>query len=421
MPGGVNSPVRAFKGVGGTPRFMDHGSGPHLFDVDGNRYLDYVLSWGPLVLGHAHPSVCEAIIASCRRGTSFGAPTHAETMLAKTITSLVPSIQMIRFVSSGTEACMSAIRLARAYTKRQKILKFSGGYHGHADLLLTDAGSGVATLGLPNSPGVPENVTHDTIVVAYNDLEAVRSAFTQFPDQIAAVILEPVAGNMGLVTPVDGFLQGLSSMTKQHHALLIFDEVMTGFRAALPGVQAQYQIVPDLTCLGKVIGGGLPVAAYGGRRDIMQMIAPIGPVYQAGTLSGNPLGMAAGLSTLTELVKPGVFESAARYASELVEGMKAIAHEQGVGFQADSIGTMFGFFFLKDDAPRDAVIRDYGTAKKFVDTTRYSRFFHAMLTRGHYFAPSAFEAAFMSTTHSREQINETLQSMRDSAPEWTGR
>jgi len=313
---------------------------------------------------------------------------------------------------------MSAVRLARAFTRRKKILKFSGGYHGHADLLLTDAGSGVATLGLPNSPGVPENVTHDTIVVGYNDIEAVRSAFAQFPEQIAAIILEPVAGNMGLISPKHGFLRELSSITKQHQSLLIFDEVMTGFRVAIPGAQALYDIVPDLTCLGKVIGGGLPVAAYGGRRDIMQMVAPLGPVYQAGTLSGNPLGMAAGLSTLNEFVKPGVFEQVAERATKLVQGMKKIATDHNVPFQAESIGSMFGFFFLKEDSTSGTVVTDYGSAKKWVDTARYSRFFHAMLSRGHYFAPSAFEAAFMSTQHTLEHIEETLQAMRDSATEW---
>src|SRR5205085_4744496 len=307
LPGGVNSPVRAFRGVGGEPVFIDHANGPYLYDVDGNRYLDYVQSWGPMILGHAYPSVVQAVTMAAFRGCSFGAPTEAEIQLARLVIASVPSIEMVRFVNSGTEATMSALRLARAFTGRHKIIKFSGCYHGHADMLLVQAGSGVATMGLPDSPGVPPEATGNTLIAPYNDIEAVETLFDTYPAEIAAVIVEPVAANMGLVLPQPGFLEQLRSLTKAYGALLIFDEVMTGFRVALGGMQERVGITPDLTCLGKIIGGGLPVGAYGGRRDIMQHVAPIGAVYQAGTLSGNPLAMAAGIATLTELRKPGQY------------------------------------------------------------------------------------------------------------------
>ncbi|HVO44142.1 MAG TPA: glutamate-1-semialdehyde 2,1-aminomutase, partial [Aggregatilineales bacterium] len=371
IPGGVNSPVRAFRGVSGTPLFIQRADGPYIWDADGNRYTDYVLSWGPLVLGHTPRAVVAAITEQAARGTSYGAPTALETELAERITRLIPSIEMVRFVSSGTEATMSAIRLARAYTGRLKIIKFAGHYHGHSDMLLVQAGSGVATLGLPDSPGVPPGATQDTLLAPFNDLAAVRALFDQFPDQIAAVILEPVVGNMGLVLPEPGFLQALRDLTRQYGTLLTFDEVMTGFRVALGGAQAKFGIVPDLTTLGKVIGGGLPVGAYGGRRDIMQMVAPAGPMYQAGTLSGNPLAMAAGLATLREWTQAGCFEAAEAATTALVTGMQRIADDAGIPLQAACAGTMFGFFFT------DQKVMDYPSAKTS-DTARYARVFHAL-------------------------------------------
>lgn len=402
IPGGVNSPVRAFRGVGGSPVFIDRAQGPYVWDADGNRYIDYVLSWGPLVLGHAPEVVIEAIREQAGRGTSYGAPTVLETQLAELIISLVPSIQMVRFVNSGTEATMSALRLARAFTGRSKIVKFAGHYHGHSDMLLVQAGSGVATLGLPDTPGVPPGVTQDTLSLPFNDLKAVESLFAQLPDQIAAIILEPVVGNMGFVQPVPGYLEGLRDLTRQHGALLIFDEVMTGFRVALGGAQARYGITPDLTTLGKVIGGGLPVGAYGGRADVMQMVAPSGPMYQAGTLSGNPLAMTAGLATLREWSRPGVFEKAEAMASKLVTGISSAGHEHSIPVQAANAGTMFGFFFT------DQKVVDY-TSAKTSDTARYAKCFHAMLERGVYFAPSQFEAAFMSSAHDEAVIGATLE------------
>ena len=401
IPGGVNSPVRAFRSVGGMPRFVERAEGPYLFDVDGNRYIDYVLSWGPMILGHANPAVVAAIVEQAGRGTSYGAPTELETELAQLVCDLVPSVEMVRFVNSGTEATMSALRLARAFTGRQRILKFSGGYHGHADFLLADAGSGVATLGLPASAGVTEAQTRDTLTVQFNDLAAVRQAFDSHPDSIAAVIVEPVAGNMGLVLPEAGFLQGLRDITREAGALLIFDEVMTGFRVALGGAQERFGITPDLTCLGKVVGGGLPCAAYGGRRNIMQMVAPLGAMYQAGTLSGNPLAMVAGIATLRQL-GPDLYAGIERCGATLLDGMRRAADEAGVAIQTAQAGTMFGFFFSR------APIRSYADAKAHADTGQYSRFFHAMLEQGVYLAPSQFEAGFLSALHREEIIAATV-------------
>ncbi len=404
IPGGVNSPVRAFRSVGGMPRFIERAEGPYLFDVDGNRYIDYVLSWGPMILGHANPAVVAAIVEQAGRGTSYGAPTELETELAQLVCDLVPSVEMVRFVNSGTEATMSALRLARAFTGRQRILKFSGGYHGHADFLLADAGSGVATLGLPASAGVTEGQTRDTLTVQFNDLAAVRQAFDSHPDSIAAVIVEPVAGNMGLVLPEAGFLQGLRDITREAGALLIFDEVMTGFRVALGGAQERFGIMPDLTCLGKVVGGGLPCAAYGGRRDIMQMVAPLGAMYQAGTLSGNPLAMVAGIATLRQL-GPDLYAGIERCGATLLDGMRRAADEAGVAIQTAQAGTMFGFFFSR------APIRSYADAKAHAETGQYRRFFHAMLEQGVYLAPSQFEAGFLSALHREEIIAATVRAL----------
>lgn len=404
IPGGVNSPVRAFRSVGGTPRFVDRAEGPYLYDVDGNRYVDYVLSWGPMILGHAHPKVIAAVVEQAQRGTSYGAPTELETELARLVTRLVPSVEMVRFVNSGTEATMSALRLARAFTGRPKILKFAGGYHGHADFLLAEAGSGVATLGLPASAGVTEAQTRDTLTVQYNDLAAVQRAFEQHGDAIAAVIVEPVAGNMGLVRPVPGFLEGLRAQTARAGAVLIFDEVMTGFRVALGGAQERFGVRPDLTCLGKVVGGGLPCAAYGGRREIMQYVAPLGPMYQAGTLSGNPLAMAAGIATLEEL-SPALYSQIESQGERLLEGMRRAADEASVPLQTAQAGTMFGFFFS------DQPVMSYADAKAYADTARYGRFFHAMLEGGIYLAPSQFEAAFLSSAHTGDVLDATLEAL----------
>jgi glutamate-1-semialdehyde 2,1-aminomutase len=379
---------------------MDHGAGPYLFDADGNRYIDYVLSWGPLILGHAHPAVVAAITGQATRGTSFGAPTALETELAERIIAAMPAIELVRFVSSGTEATMSALRLARAATGRPKIVKFTGCYHGHADALLVQAGSGVATLGLPDSPGVTPGAVADTLTAPYNDLTAVEALFAEHGPQIAAVIVEPVAGNMGLVLPQPGFLAGLRRVTAAHGALLIFDEVMTGFRVAHGGAQALYKITPDLTCLGKVIGGGLPVAAYGGRRDVMGHVAPAGAMYQAGTLSGNPLAMAAGIATLVELGRPGVYEHLAQMANTLVESVRAAAAQAGVPVQAAVVGSMWGLFFTRTP------VTDYTTARQ-ADTATYARVFHALLEAGVYLAPSQYEAAFVSTTHDEATLTAT--------------
>lgn len=408
IPGGVNSPVRAFKGVGGTPRFIQRGEGPYLWDVDGNRYIDYVLSWGPLVLGHAHPTVVEALREAVGNGTSYGAPTPQENDLAELVISLVPSIEMIRFVNSGTEATMSALRLARAVTGRDKIIKFAGCYHGHADMLLVQAGSGVATLGLPDSPGVPSGTTANTLTAPYNDLPAVQTLFEQFPDQIAGLIVEPIAANIGFVMPTEGYLQGLQALCRQYGALFILDEVMTGFRVALGGAQTLWGLDPDLTCLGKVIGGGLPVGAYAGKRQYMQQVAPAGTMYQAGTLSGNPLAMVAGLVTLQALQQPAVFDQIAAQTAALAQGIQAIGQRKNLPLQVGQVGTMFGFYFLNQ---ADATITDYETAKQFADSERYARFFHAMLEQGVYFAPSQFEAGFVSAAHTPAIIEATLQAI----------
>ena len=401
LPGGVDSPVRAFRAVGGQPLFIDRGEGAYLVDVDGNRYIDYVLSWGPLILGHAHPRVVAALQAAAAKGTSYGAPSPLENELALQVMKLMPNIEMMRFVNSGTEATMSALRLARAYTGRSKIIKFEGNYHGHADMLLVQAGSGVATLGLPDSPGVPAGTTADTLAAPYNDVDAVQQLFERFPGQIAAVIVEPVGGNMGLVPPVDGFLQGLREVTEAAGALLIFDEVMTGFRVHLGGAQTLFGIKPDLTALGKVIGGGLPVGAYGGRREIMAMVAPSGAVYQAGTLSGNPLAMTAGIETLKGIQEPGVWQEMESRGTQLIAGLKDAAAQAGIPIQANQVGTMVGFFFAEEP------VIDWSSASK-ADTQRFAAYFRAMLERGVYIAPSQFEAGFLSAVHGRAEIEATI-------------
>jgi glutamate-1-semialdehyde 2,1-aminomutase len=407
LPGGVDSPVRAFRAVGGQPLFIARGEGPYLYDVDDNRFIDYVLSWGPLVLGHAHPGVVAELKRAVELGTSYGAPSPLELELARLVQSYMPGLQMLRFVNSGTEATMSALRLARAYTKRNKIIKFEGCYHGHADLLLVQAGSGVATLGLPDSPGVPQATVQDTLVARYNDLASVQELFSHYPDEIAAVIIEPVAGNMGVVPPVDGFLSGLRELTSQHGALLIFDEVMTGFRVHPGGAQALYGIEPDLTTLGKVIGGGLPVGAYGGRREIMEMIAPSGPVYQAGTLSGNPLAMTAGIATLRLLQQPEMWNGMVRAAAELNRGIGAAARKAGVEVQQTCVGTMFTLFFTAEP------VRDWPTAK-LSDTLLFGRYFRSMLENGVYLAPSQFEAGFVSTAHGADIVAQTIEAAEKS-------
>jgi len=404
LPGGVNSPVRAFRGVGGEPVFIDSANGPYLYDVDGNRYLDYVQSWGPMILGHAYPSVVDAVIQASQRGFSFGAPTEAESTLAKLVIESVPSIEMVRFVNSGTEATMSALRLARAYTGRDKIIKFSGCYHGHADMLLVQAGSGVATMGLPDSPGVPAQATSNTLVVPYNDSSAVEALFHAYPPEIAAIIVEPVAANMGLVLPLPGFLEKLRSLTKEYGTLLIFDEVMTGFRVALGGMQERTGIIPDLTCLGKIIGGGLPVGAYGGQREIMEQVAPIGNMYQAGTLSGNPLAMAAGIATLTEMRKAGQYEELERKSQLLAYGIERVIRETGVTAQFVRIGAMFCLYFTAQP------VTDYASAKTS-DTTQFARYFWNMLARGIYLPPSQFEACFISLALDDAMIQETVESI----------
>jgi glutamate-1-semialdehyde 2,1-aminomutase len=405
LPGGVDSPVRAFGAVGGTPRFIEYGEGAHIVDVDGNRYIDYVLSWGPLVLGHAHPKVVKAIQEAAGRGTSYGAPSELELVLARLIREFMPSIEMIRFVNSGTEATMTALRLARAYTGKDKIIKFEGCYHGHADLLLVKAGSGVATLGLPDSPGVPPAAAQDTLVARYNDLLSVGRLFEAHPGRIAAVIVEPVAGNMGVIPPSDTFLAGLRKLTSSYDALLIFDEVMTGFRVHLGGAQALYDVRPDLTTLGKVIGGGLPVGAYGGRREIMELIAPAGPVYQAGTLSGNPLAMTAGIETLRILRHAGLWDEIERRTAALCEGLIEAAKQSGVAAHYNQVGTMFALFFSEQP------VRDWESAST-CNTDRYAAYFRSMLEAGVYLAPSQFEAVFLSAAHTDADIGATLDAAR---------
>lgn len=404
IPGGVNSPVRAFRAVGGQPLFIQKARGPYMWDVDGNQFTDYVLSWGPLVLGHAHPGVIEELHHALERGTSYGAPNPDETRLAELVIDMIPSLEMIRFVNSGTEATMSALRLARAYTKREKIIKFDGCYHGHSDMLLVQAGSGVATLGLPDSPGVPASTVANTLVARYNDLESVSALFAANPEQVAAVIVEPVAGNMGVVPPVEGFLKGLRKLCDQNGALLILDEVMTGFRAGLNGAQTLYGIRPDLTTLGKVIGGGLPVGAYGGKAEIMQLVAPSGPMYQAGTLSGNPLAMAAGIATLNFMRREGFWMELMRITDKLVNGIGELASAAGVPVAQTRVGSMFSLFFMEGEP------RDWDTVKK-ADTVRFGKYFTALLENGVYIAPSQFEAGFTSIAHSSMVIDQTLSAV----------
>jgi glutamate-1-semialdehyde 2,1-aminomutase len=408
IPGGVNSPVRAFRSVGGDPRFIASGKGSRVVDVDGNEYIDYLGSWGPLILGHSPAAVKAALRDQASRGVTFGAPTENEVLLAEMIRDAIPSMEMVRLVSSGTEAAMSAIRLARAFTGRSKIIKFDGCYHGHADSFLVKAGSGVATLGLPDSPGVPPEHSALTISVPYNDFETVREALERNRSEVSAVIVEPVAGNMGTVPPVKGFLQRLRKLTREHGALLIFDEVITGFRLAYGGAQDILRVRPDLTCLGKIIGGGLPVGAYGGTAEIMKWIAPEGPVYQAGTLSGNPLAVAAGLATLKSL-KNADYRKLEQTTSELVSGLQRAAADAAVPVGINQMGSMFTVFFS------GTPVTDYRSAKS-CDVARYSRFFHAMLERGVYFAPSQFEACFVSMAHTRKDILATIRAARDAFP-----
>jgi glutamate-1-semialdehyde 2,1-aminomutase len=404
IPGGVNSPVRSFSGVGGTPVFIDHALGAHIFDSTGKRYIDYVGSWGPMILGHAHPEVIAAVKAAADKGLSFGAPTEIETLMAQRICALLPSIDLVRMVSSGTEATMSAIRLARGYTGRDKIVKFEGCYHGHSDSLLVKAGSGALTLGVPSSPGVTAAVAENTITLPYNDSAAVKALFAEIGEQIACIIVEPVAGNMNCILPVAGFLETLRHVCDQYHSVLIFDEVMTGFRVALNGAQGLYNITPDLTTLGKIIGGGMPVGAFGGRRDIMECLAPLGPVYQAGTLSGNPVAMAAGLKTLDLLMQPDFYPTLAAKAKLLTEGLKARAQQAGVAFTTTQVGGMFGLYFnAQDNMTCFAQVMQS-------DQMLFKRFFHAMLEAGVYLAPSAFEAGFVSMAHSDDDLAQTLAS-----------
>ena len=402
IPGGVNSPVRAFKGVGGDPVFFERASGPFVFDPDGNRYIDYVGSWGPMILGHAHPEVIAAVGEVIKQGLSFGAPTEIETRMADRVCELVPSLDLVRMVSSGTEATMSAIRLARGYTGRDKIVKFEGCYHGHSDSLLVKAGSGMLTLGEPSSPGVPAALAELTITLNFNDLEQVQQTFAQIGEQVACIIVEPVAGNMNCIPPLPGFLEGLRQVCDRYGALLILDEVMTGFRVALGGAQGYYNIKPDLTTLGKVIGGGMPVGAFGGRREVMERISPLGPVYQAGTLSGNPVAMTAGLITLELISAPGFFASLTRRTNRLVAGLMDKAAAAGIPLTSNQVGAMFGIFFT--DAER---VTNYAQATA-CDQASFRRFFHAMLQRGVYLAPSAFEAGFVSAAHSDSEIDATL-------------
>lgn len=405
LPGGVSSPVRAFKAVGGEPFFVERASGCRLQDVDGRSYIDYVCGWGPLILGHANPRVVAALQEAVARGTCYGTPTEQEVILARMIFEAIPSVEKVRFVTSGTEATMSALRLARAYTRREKIIKFEGCYHGHADMLLVAAGSGALTLGVPDSPGVPVGAAGTTLVAPYNDLERVTDLFEANPGAVAAVILEPVAGNMGVVLPKTGFLEGLRGLCSQNGALLVFDEVITGFRVGYGGAQDIYDVTPDLTCLGKIIGGGLPVGAYGGAADIMSLVAPEGPVYQAGTLAGNPLSMTAGIETLKVLKEPGFYDTLDAKGDTLAKGIARAASEAGIPIWQNRMGSMLTTFFTDQPATSYAAV-------KTSDTRRYAAFFHAMLNRGVYFAPSQFEAAFVSQAHKREDLDFTIEAAR---------
>ena len=407
IPGGVNSPVRAFKAVGGDPRFIDHGEGAYLVDADGHRYVDHVMSWGALILGHAHPRIVADLTETLRGGTSFGAPCVGEVELAERICAAMPAVEKVRMVSSGTEAVMSALRVARAFTERNKIVKFAGCYHGHADFLLVESGSGVATLGLPDSPGVPEGAVADTLVARYNDVDSVRAILESCQGEVAAVIVEPVAGNMGLVLPQEGFLDALRALTSEHGALLVFDEVMTGFRVGPGGAQGRFGITPDMTTLGKVIGGGLPVGAFGGRADIMDLVAPAGPVYQAGTLSGNPLAMQAGLSTLRALDEPGAWSRLEASARATADVLRTSAAKEGVPVSVSSVGAMWGFFLTAEP------VTDWDSAAR-LDRARFATFFQAMLENGVYLAPSPFEAAFVSTAHGDAE-REVLERAADRA------
>ena len=407
IPGGVNSPVRAFKGVGGDPLFIDHASGPYLYDVDGHKYIDYVGSWGPMILGHAHPQVIRAVSEVIDKGLSFGAPTQLETEIARKVCELMPSIELVRMVSSGTEATMSAIRLARGYTGRDLILKFEGCYHGHSDALLVKAGSGALTLGEPSSPGVPAILARHTITLDFNDINQVRETFSKLGEEIACVIVEPVAGNMNCIPPVDDFLSGLRNLCDQYGALLIFDEVMTGFRVALGGAQEIYGIKPDLTTLGKVIGGGMPVGAFGGRREVMEKISPLGPIYQAGTLSGNPVAMTAGLKTLELVSRRGFFAELSAKTEKLISGIREQAAAAGIPLTSNQVGGMFGLFFTDTDHVTNF---DQSTA---CNQAHFKQFFHAMLKQGVYLAPSAFEAGFVSAAHDEEDIAATIQAAKE--------
>lgn len=402
IPGGVNSPVRAFKAVGGTPLFFQQGIGPYLIDVDNNRYVDYVGAFGPHILGHAHPLILEAVQKAMQKGLGFSAPTPIEVETAEYITQLIPSIEQIRMVNSGTEATQTAIRLARGFTGRSKILKFEGCYHGHHDSLLVKAGSGILTHALPDSAGVPHAFAEHTLVAIYNDLNSVQTLFASHGHEIAAIIVEPIAGNMNCIPPVPGFLEGLRTLCTQHGSVLIFDEVMTGFRVALGGAQSLYNIVPDLTCLGKIIGGGLPVGAVGGKKEIMQYLAPLGPVYQAGTLSGNPMTLAAGLATLKLLQPAGVYEQLAEHTERLVSGLKTIAQKYNIPLSTHAVGGMFGLFFSSEP-----IVSSY-THATCCNLKQFKQFFHGMLRKGIYFAPSAFEAGFVSLAHTQETLNQTL-------------
>lgn len=403
IPGGVNSPVRAFKGVGGDPVFFKRAKGPYVFDEDGNQYIDYVGSWGPMIVGHAHDEVLAAVQETMVNGLSFGAPTELESKMAERVCELVPSIELVRMVSSGTEATMSALRLARGYTGRDKIVKFEGCYHGHSDSLLVKAGSGALTLGVPTSPGVPASLAEHTITLNYNDSQQVRDTFEKIGEQIACIIVEPVAGNMNCIPPLPGFLQTLREVCDEYGSVLILDEVMTGFRVSLGGAQGHYGVKPDLTTLGKVIGGGMPVGAFGGKREIMEQIAPLGPVYQAGTLSGNPVAMAAGLKTLELISQPGFFEKLADKTRALAEGLRMHANAIGIPLTTNEVGGMFGFFFSEEET-----ISNFSQASS-CDTQRFKKFFHGMLDKNIYLAPSAFEAGFVSSAHSDEDIARTLE------------